>query len=40
LCENLEDQPVEYAGKVWDPEKCRFCPQLLHIRYYWILIIS
>ena len=21
LCENLEDQPVEYAGKVWDPEK-------------------
>lgn len=23
LCENLEDQPVEYAGKVWDPEKCK-----------------
>ena len=21
LCENLEDQPVEYAGKIWDPEK-------------------
>ena len=21
LCENLENQPVEYAGKVWDPEK-------------------
>jgi len=21
LLENLEDQPVEYAGKVWDPEK-------------------
>ncbi|KAI9873338.1 MAG: hypothetical protein M1830_000518 [Pleopsidium flavum] len=21
LCENLEDQPVEYAGKVWDAEK-------------------
>ena len=21
LCENLDDQPVEYAGKVWDPEK-------------------
>ncbi|KAK4942405.1 hypothetical protein LTR10_017852 [Elasticomyces elasticus] len=21
LCENLEDQPVEYCGKVWDPEK-------------------
>lgn len=21
LCENLEDQPVENAGKVWDPEK-------------------
>lgn len=21
LCENLEDQPVEYVGKVWDPEK-------------------
>ncbi|KAF1350847.1 catalase-like domain-containing protein [Delphinella strobiligena] len=21
LCENLEDQPVEYAGKAWDPEK-------------------
>ena len=21
LCEDLEDQPVEYAGKVWDPEK-------------------
>ena len=21
LCENLEDQPVEYAGKVWDEEK-------------------
>jgi len=21
LCENLEDQPVEFAGKVWDPEK-------------------
>jgi len=21
LCENLEDQPVEYAGKVWDPVK-------------------
>lgn len=21
LCEKLEDQPVEYAGKVWDPEK-------------------
>ncbi|KAF2100631.1 heme-dependent catalase [Rhizodiscina lignyota] len=21
LCENLEDQPVEYAGKVWDPER-------------------
>ncbi|KAL8690212.1 MAG: hypothetical protein Q9218_004294 [Villophora microphyllina] len=21
LCENLEDQPVEYAGKVWDLEK-------------------
>jgi hypothetical protein len=21
LCENLEDQQVEYAGKVWDPEK-------------------
>ena len=20
LCEDLEDQPVEYAGKVWDPE--------------------
>lgn len=20
LCENLEDQPVEYAGKAWDPE--------------------
>lgn len=24
LCENLEDQPVEYAGKVWDPEKYPF----------------
>ncbi|KAK3053986.1 hypothetical protein LTS18_012053, partial [Coniosporium uncinatum] len=21
LCENLEDQPVEYAGKIWDEEK-------------------
>lgn len=21
LCENIEDQPVEYAGKVWDAEK-------------------
>lgn len=21
LCENLEDQPVEYVGKVWDAEK-------------------
>lgn len=21
LCENLEDQPVEYAGKIWDAEK-------------------
>jgi hypothetical protein len=21
LLENLEDQPVEYVGKVWDPEK-------------------
>ena len=21
LLENLDDQPVEYAGKVWDPEK-------------------
>ncbi|KAI9753252.1 MAG: cell division control protein [Chaenotheca gracillima] len=21
LCENLDDQPVEYAGKVWDAEK-------------------
>ena len=21
LCENLVDQPVEYAGKVWDSEK-------------------
>jgi hypothetical protein len=21
LCENLEDQPVEYVGKAWDPEK-------------------
>jgi SHS2 domain-containing protein len=21
FCENLEDQPVEYAGKPWDPEK-------------------
>ena len=21
LLENIEDQPVEYAGKVWDPEK-------------------
>ncbi len=21
LCENLEDQPVEYVGKVWDPER-------------------
>jgi len=21
LCENLDDQPVEYAGKIWDPEK-------------------
>jgi hypothetical protein len=20
LCENLDDQPIEYAGKVWDPE--------------------
>ena len=27
LCENLEDQPVEYVGKVWDPEKypCECC---------------
>ena len=24
LCENLEDQPVEYAGKMWDPEKYPF----------------
>ena len=30
LLENLEDQPVEYAGKVWDPEKCRFCPALAY----------
>lgn len=21
LCENLDDQPVEYVGKVWDPQK-------------------
>lgn len=24
LCENLEDQPTEYAGKVWDAEKYPF----------------
>lgn len=24
LCENLEDQPTEYAGKIWDPEKYPF----------------
>lgn len=24
LLENLDDQPVEYAGKVWDPEKYPF----------------
>ena len=24
LLENLEDQPVEYAGKIWDPEKYPF----------------
>lgn len=24
LLENLDDQPVEYAGKVWDPERCKF----------------
>lgn len=24
LCENLEDQPVENAGKVWDPQKYPF----------------
>ena len=24
LLENIEDQPVEYAGKVWDPEKYPF----------------
>lgn len=26
LCENLEDQPVENAGKIWDAEKCKFLP--------------
>ncbi|KAF2117876.1 catalase-like domain-containing protein [Lophiotrema nucula] len=24
FCENLDDQPVEYAGKVWDPQKYPF----------------
>lgn len=24
LLENIEDQPVEYAGKIWDPEKYPF----------------
>lgn len=24
LCENLEEQPIEYAGKSWDPERYPF----------------
>jgi hypothetical protein len=35
LLENLDDQPVEYAGKEWDSEKCECQKQqiLAYVRY-------